>query len=258
GRYLTLLPLEKKRGLVHFFGLKSGSQEEVKGSDNPEDDSKQADVGHPPLGEISASKENGDPILGPRQVHSDRVRVHRRGEPLPADDPMGHDGVISDVPGLWLRVVTADCVPLLFYDGIKQVGGAVHAGWRGSLARISEKTLQLMQGAFGSRPEDVSVGIGPSIGPCCYEVGEEVIDALSKEFIGWDSWVSKNGNQKGYLDLRKMNRELLVQAGVLEDHIAVAGLCTYCQPELFFSYRRDGAGRGKMFSGLMVQKGSVW
>lgn len=241
GPILSLLPLENKNGLKHFFGLKGNGN---KLSDWPGKSPK-----NDPL-DIE-----GGWVLKPRQVHSDRIRIHRKGEVVPFEDPRGHDGVVSDEKGLWLHVVTADCVPLLFYDPRREVGGAVHAGWRGSVAKISEKSISTLQKEYGCHPEDLLVGIGPSIGPCCYEVGEEVLDGLASEFTDWESWIKKKDHQKGLLDLWEMNRRQLVKGGVPEDHIFITGLCTYCRPELFFSYRREGPGMGKMVSGVMMQKG---
>lgn len=242
GPVLSLLPLQNRNGLQHFFGLKGNGSK-------PSDPLR----GSTKTGSLDME---GDRVLKLRQVHSDRIRIHRKGEEVPFEDTEGHDGVVSDEKGLWLHVFTADCVPLLFYDPHREVGGAVHAGWRGSVAKISEKTIGTLQKEFGCHPEDLLVGIGPSIGPCCYEVGGEVLDKLASAFTDWESWVFKKDPQKSFLNLWEMNRRQLVKGGLREDHIFTTGLCTYCRPELFFSYRRDGPGMGKMVSGVMIHKGS--
>ena len=234
GRYLSLFPHRLQGGVFHFFGLK------IEGEGK----------------EVHARGPQEGRFLRPRQAHSDRIRVHRRGEKLPEEDPKGHDAVISDEAGICLQVVTADCVPLLFYDPSKGVAGAVHAGWKGSLARISEKTIKALQREFGCQPRNIFVGIGPSIGPCCYEVGKEVSEAIIHHFHQWERFVKKRSTQNPFLDLWEMNRLQLLEQGVPEDQVIISGLCTRCRPDLFFSYRRDGPNAGRMHSGIRLQRES--
>jgi polyphenol oxidase len=176
-------------------------------------------------------------------------------------------------------VQTADCVPILLVDPKNRAVAAVHAGWRGTLARIVEKAIGRMQMQFGSRAEDLLAAIGPAIGGCCYEVGTEVAAAFSGQFANaaefFDElrtgdepnplqWLNMMppGHQpppkKVLLDLRKANRSQLEAAGVAAANIFVSDLCTACERELLFSYRKEGAQSGRMMAviGIREARGS--
>ncbi len=253
-RFLSLLPLQGQKDLFHYFGLKPAGKERGSGSSGQNVGSWGIIGETAPHGPSETSER---PVIPLRQVHSDRIRVHHREDALPGEDAVGHDAMISDGENVWLQVVTADCVPVLLYDPSMRVAGAVHAGWRGSTSNISGKAVGVMHKEFDCHPENLLIGIGPSIGPCCYEVGEEVLDALAGQLGNWESLVGRRQGQKGFLDLWEMNRQQLLREGVVEDRIFMAGLCTFCRPDLFFSYRREGPKAGRMFSGLVMHKRSV-
>jgi polyphenol oxidase len=164
-----------------------------------------------------------------RQVHGDTVL--RAGEAGPCGEG---DALLTSTSGLWVGIRTADCVPLLFADRRQHLVAAVHAGWRGTAARIAIKTLQ----AMGSAPEELRVAIGPSIGACCYEVGPEV----SAKF-------GRTG--KIHLDLVAENRKQLLGAGVPMSQIDAEPLCTRCGGD-FHSFRRDGERAGRMVSAIRI------
>jgi YfiH family protein len=182
-------------------------------------------------------------LVPTRQIHRDEI-VRVPG-PLYGcwSGQHGADGLITDVPGLFLMGYFADCVPVLAYDPVLRAVGLVHAGWRGALLRIAERLVAEMAGAFGTRPGDLCVGIGPAIGPCCYEVGEEVIAGV--EHLPEPEGLLRPGRPgHAYLDLWEANRRALLRAGVPPEQIEVAGLCTACQVDRFFSYRREGRLNG--------------
>ena len=208
-------------------------------------------------------------LITVRQIHSDVVNVCSR---TPAEPSPG-DAILCGQPGLLLGIQTADCVPILLADRHRRVVAAVHAGWRGTLARIAAKTLGRMQLEFRSRPEDVLAALGPAIGPCCYEVGPEVAQAFSGQFADAAEWfegpferlaTGEEPNplpwltmmppghepppERVQLDLRAANRWQLVHAGLDPRNIAVSTLCTGCRTDLFFSYRKEGGGTGRMMS----------
>ena len=137
-------------------------------------------------------------------------------------------------------VLAADCVPVLMYDSRMRVIAAVHAGWRGTVGRIAAQTVERMQDEFGCDPRDVIVGIGPSIGPCCFEVGEEVVEA------------AREGLGNYQLNLWEANRRQLRQVGVEDARIEVAGICTVCHHDQFFSYRGDRGNTGRFGAGIML------
>ncbi|HVV83739.1 MAG TPA: peptidoglycan editing factor PgeF [Kofleriaceae bacterium] len=173
-----------------------------------------------------------------KHVHG--TRVWRVGEPWP--EPPEFDGLVCDRPGPVLGAFAADCVPILFADPVARVCGAAHAGWRGTVAGVAERVVERMVEA-GARAADVRVALGPSIGPCCFEVGPEVVDAFRAR-MGDAPGLVVRGPRKDHIDLRVALAWSLAQAGVARAHVDAAPPCTRCNPERFFSYRRDGVEGG--------------
>jgi YfiH family protein len=186
-----------------------------------------------------------------KHVHG--VDVWRVGEPLP--DPPEFDGLVCDRPGPVLGAFAADCVPILFADPVARVCGAAHAGWRGRVAGVAERVVARMVEA-GARAADVRVALGPSIGPCCFEVGPEVADAFRAR-MGDVPGLVVAGPRKDHVDLRVALTWSLGQAGVDRAHVDAAPPCTRCNPDRFFSYRRDGLEGGVHmgFIGLAADAG---
>lgn len=137
----------------------------------------------------------------------------------------------------------ADCTPVLLADPRRRVVGVVHAGWRGSAVRAAGAAVERMAEAFGSQPGDIVAGIGPAIGPCCYEVGHDVVDAFGPERTSLF--------ESGKLDLWAANRQALVEAGVPDEQIEVAGVCTRCHADQFFSHRANGGQPAGRFAGVI-------
>jgi len=192
-----------------------------------------------------------DRLVRVRQVHGADVLVVRRGEPVP--DPGGPapvaDIIVSDDPGVALAVGVADCVPLLVADRRLGVAAAGHAGWRGTAAGVATVLVREMAARFGSRPGDLVAAVGPSVGACCYEVGDEVVAAYRA--AGHDEarigrWFARNGELRHRLDLWRATRDQLEAAGVPPHQIHLAALCTASHPDRFFSYRVEGAASGRM------------
>ncbi len=162
----------------------------------------------------------------------------------------GVDGLVSKTADLLLSVRTADCVPVLLYDPVNKVCAAVHAGWRGTVANITGNAVREMM-AHGCVPSNIYAAIGPCIGACCYEVGQEVYDAFARAGEFSCCFVLR-GNGKYLLDLTMANRLFLQRAGLLSAHIDAAEICTKCHENLFFSHRRMGAERGTMSAFITV------
>jgi hypothetical protein len=160
------------------------------------------------------------------------------------------DALITDVPDIMLVSFYADCVPIFYYDPIRQAAGLAHAGWKGTAKRIAARTVEQFRAAFGSEPEHIRAAIGPSIGQCCYEVDNRVIQAMQESGIT-EGWMQKS-NDKFMLDLREINRQILIEAGILPSHIEVTHLCTSCHVESFYSHRRDGGRTGRMASWIGI------
>ena len=181
-----------------------------------------------------------------KQVHSD-VSVYADGR---AGGRIGEgDALITDIPGVMLAVRTADCIPILLVDVRQRAVAAVHAGWRGTLRGLAAKTVETMAARFGSRPKDILAALGPGIGPCCYEVGAEVAIQFRDLF---PERTDLEGRTR--LDLAEANRRLLASAGLAGDRVCVAGLCTCCWPEEFFSWRRDRQNTQRMAAAIGIKK----
>ncbi|MEK6678372.1 MAG: peptidoglycan editing factor PgeF [Nitrospirota bacterium] len=187
------------------------------------------------------------------QTHSDAIFVHNAERRVSEADE-GFDAHITNNSGIAISVVTADCVPVLLIDRKKRIVAAVHAGWRGTAKRILQKTVKKMSDSFGSKPEDMIAGIGPSIGQCCYEVDEKVIEPMEKEFNYLNRFSVQKKENKWHIDLQMINREQLIETGLKPANINIVSLCTSCYPDMFYSYRRDGAGTGRMISVVMIKK----
>lgn len=183
----------------------------------------------------------------PRQTHTTNVRVIT--EEFVQADLQEVDAVVTHLRDFCLCVSTADCVPVLMYDREKQVVAAVHAGWRGTVGRIVEKTLEVMKTQYGTAGKDVVACIGPSISLEAFEVGDEVYAAFLE--AGFDMSRIARRYEKWHLDLWEANRLQLLAHGVLPEHIEVAGICTYNHCDDFFSARRLGIKSGRILSGIM-------
>ena len=157
------------------------------------------------------------------------------------------DGLITNIPGVTLVTQFADCVGLLFYDPVKKVIASSHAGWRGTVGKIGEKTVNMMCEHFGCNTDDICVGIAPSIGPCCFEVDSPVAEEFMKmQGIDLSSVIKNDGNGKYHIDLWLANYLTLITSGVKQENISVTDLCTKCHPDVFFSHRATEGKRGNL------------
>ena len=192
-------------------------------------------------------------VVTVRQVHGTEVLVlDQRSATVPksSTDAHGYDAIVTDQPGVLVTVETADCVPILLLDPVRGVSAAVHAGWRGTLGGIVPKTVAVMQNRFGCSLRSIRAAIGPSIGVCCYEVNGPVLGPMKRSFPYWAEVVEDVKGTKAHLDLRGFNRRQLEEVGIGPARIETVNLCTACHPDLFYSYRRDGARTGRMSSGI--------
>jgi YfiH family protein len=181
-----------------------------------------------------------------RHVHG--TNVWTVGQPV--GDDAEFDGLVCDQVGPVLGAFAADCIPLLFAEPEARICGAAHAGWRGTVAGVAGNVVARMQ-ELGASAGRIRVALGPSIGPCCFEVGPEVVDAFRAAFGDLPGLVVA-GPHKDHVDLRVAMRAALERAGVRPEHVDDAPPCTRCEAARFFSYRRDGreGGMHMAFIGL--------
>ena len=197
-------------------------------------------------------------LVSSLQVHGAAVRRvgrENRGEGFSKPKPAGADALVTNEPGVTLVIHTADCVPLFFLDPVKRAAGLAHAGWRGTAAEIGAETVRAMAREFGTDPEDLVCGIGPSIGPCCFEVDAPVYDVFAaKRELSPGEWTREDGGGKYRVDLWEANRRILMRAGVPERRIAVSGICTKCHADLLYSHRASGGKRGGLAAFLVLRE----
>ncbi|MEW6441512.1 MAG: peptidoglycan editing factor PgeF [bacterium] len=184
-----------------------------------------------------------------RQVHgADVVRIPSGRNPGPSGEPPRGDAQITDRPGTCLAILTADCLPVLLLDPDRPAVGAVHAGWRGTLQSICSHVVSEMRKAFSTRAARLRALLGPCIGACCYEVGEDVAHGFLGAFPEAVGCVRASGPNRWKVDLSELNRWQLLEAGLLPEHIGTSTLCTRCRPDLFFSFRGQGEAAGRQIS----------
>jgi hypothetical protein len=270
--------LAKLRWLVHGFSMRPGGESVLEGKrvlnlGFTDWDSRERVSAN--RAKFTAAIPAGDMnLVTLRQFHSDVIHV----ADAPSEVAPKADALATRAAGLLLGVQTADCVPILLADVRQRAVAAIHAGWRGTLARVAVKTLGRMQMEFGTRPRDVIAALGPAIGRCCYEVGSDVARSFAAQFPNAAEWFDGPFDQLAFgedplwlpwltmmppghvpppprvqLDLRAANRWQLMDAGVPENQIDVSDLCTACRRDLLFSYRRGGAKTGRMMAVIGVR-----
>ena len=197
-----------------------------------------------------------DRLMRVTQVHGNGVRLLKRGELLEDASEQTPDGdaIVSNQPGLALAVTVADCVPILLVDPARGAAAAIHAGWRGTCARVAPTAIEIMQREFGSNPADLIAAVGPSAGPDDYEVGESLVEAFlaaGHRRSEVDRWFIRS-SAKPHLDLWSANRDQLIASGVDATRVHVCGLSTVSHPEVFDSYRVAGERASRMAAVIVV------
>ncbi len=191
------------------------------------------------------------------QVHKDGIAIvgveDREKGIFKESDICEFDGLMTNEPRVALVTFYADCVPLFFLDPVQKVIALSHSGWRGTAARIGAKTIQKMHERYGTRMEDCLVGIGPSIGSCCFEVDLSVAEAFQNAFPQHPEIVTDGKRDKYYVDLWQANRLQLKDMGVPGENITIAGQCTCCHRDVFFSHRGDKGHTGSLAGILMLR-----
>ena len=222
-RLATVPALSSVPGLVHGFGQRGGPEPETR---------EETSVC------VRAALKGAGRLLLMRQVHGATVVT------APWEGTPEADAAVATDPGLLVGILTADCLPVLLVDPRRRAVAAVHAGWRGAASRVVARAVEALI-AGGSRPADLVAALGPGIGPCCYEVGEELRAAFGP---GADAFFRPGPGGRSHLDVRAANVRQLEDAGVRPGGFHHVEDCTSCREDLYYSYRRDGPGTGRMIS----------
>ena len=239
--------LSEEKGLLHFVSSGENGERSDLSFANPDA------LKNRQLLAKAVGFEMGQLTLG-EQTHSTHVTVVRAEERGRGGcDNLSRfpdtDALVTAEKGICLMVLTADCVPVLLYDPVCRVIAAVHAGWKGTVGKIVVRTLEVMRKEWGCRPENILAAIGPSIGKCCFEVGDEVAARFMEQ--GFPGVVSQNGDSL-HVDLWKANEIQLLSEGIREFHIESAHVCTRCHAHTFFSYR-GGDSLARFGTGIMLK-----
>lgn len=254
--YLTFSILEETGLVRHLFstrmgGISGGIFSSMNLSYTRGDDEGAVDENYRRIAGVLGCRM--EDIVCSDQTHTTNIRIvdeKDRGKGIICPkDYTDIDGLVTNVPGIVLATFYADCVPLFFIDTKKKAVGLSHSGWRGTVGRMGQRTLEAMYQAFGTRPGDVTAAIGPSICQECYEVSEDVAEAFRKEFCGpgqEEALLTDKGNGKYQLDLWSANRIVLEEAGIPADKIQVTDICTCCNPHYLFSHRASHGKRGNL------------
>ncbi|MFC3344138.1 peptidoglycan editing factor PgeF [Paenibacillus abyssi] len=201
------------------------------------------------------------------QVHGCRVRQvtsadRGSGRENRAGAIADCDALMTNETGVLLTSFYADCVPIYYVDPVCRVIALAHAGWKGTVLEIARMTVESMKDAYGSEPKDIFAAIGPSIGQCCYEVDQPVIERveplvqrLSTELeVSPAEMMLENGEGKARLNLKEINRQIMIKAGILPTHIELTERCTGCRTDLFFSHRMEDGKTGRMVSWIGMKE----
>ena len=197
-----------------------------------------------------------DKLLMPHQVHLTEIaRIDEELLCLSAEERRqkleGIDAIMTNLRGVCIGVSTADCIPILLYDKKRHAACAIHAGWRGTVSRIAEKTVIRMGDSFGSIPSDIIAQIGPGISLDSFEVGDEVYDAFAE--AGFEMASISERRSKWHIDLPACNKLQLLATGVKPENVRMSGVCTYKAHNTFFSARRLGINSGRIFTAIMMK-----
>mgnify|MGYP001060303380 CR=1 FL=1 len=259
--YLVFPKLEETGVVEHLFttrtgGVSNGIYSTMNLSFSRGDDLECVRENYRRIGEVLGT--DPEHMVASKQTHTTNIHLVTKADagngitrPSVYDDI---DGLATDIPGIALVTFYADCVPLYFVDPVHRAIGLAHSGWRGTVNRMGEVTLQRMKEAFGTRPSDVWTAIGPSICQDCYEVSEDVAQEFISAFEGWadNRLLYRKENGKYQLNLWRANELVLLESGVPKDRIAVTDICTCCNPQVLFSHRASKGKRGNLGAFLQL------
>jgi len=185
-----------------------------------------------------------------QQIHQDNIALVdenylKKDCLLPTNAIPETDALVTDVPGITLMIRCADCAPLLFYDPKTHTVAIAHAGWKGTLEQIGRKTVEVLVNHYHCQPQHILAAIGPSIGPCCYQISSTMANHALKKLPWAQEYIRASSDDGLYFNLGQANRKQLKSAGIKDEHLCCAGLCTSCNLDIFFSYRKEKGVTGR-------------
>ena len=253
--YMTASHISAKHCFTtRYGGVSTGSLASMNLGENRGDDPANVIENYRRLGEATGIRT--DHMAFTRQVHGDQVRIVTEADvhTIMGGVPYDADGIVTNIPGLAIIAFVADCVPLLLHDPVNKVAGAVHCGWRSTVADIMKNAVDKMT-ELGGDPKEMRAAIGASIGYCCFEVGGEVPEAVTALLDGDCEGIIRDGEKEGkfYVDLREAIARRLVQLGLQRDNILVSEECTMCSHDKYWSHRYTQGNRGSQAALIMLE-----
>ena len=227
-----------ERGFVHFFGTRQ---------------SPASLMNNVQVGGVASVPPDYPYVISLKQVHGTQTLVCDNPEDLKISGTLEGDALVTSCSNVLLVVRTADCVPVLLADIERKAVAAVHAGWRGTVGGIVQKTMSGLTEQYGTKPTDLRAAIGPSIGACCFEVDGPVMGPIKKQWSSVSEVLRPISATHAMLDLKRLIYHQLREAGVPAEAIRQSTHCTHCDDTRYFSYRREGRVNGTMSSGIMIQ-----
>jgi len=194
-------------------------------------------------------------IVRGKQIHDNKVKIVTKDDVCGFERNLhGFDGYITNSSDVVLVTFHADCAPLFFVDVKNKAIGLAHSGWKGTAKKIGKSVVEAMADTFGSNPKDIVAAIGPSIGKCCFQVDKPVVEVFEKTMDFAEKYIYDDNEQGKYkLDLWEINREIMVESGILPENIEITNRCTMCEDEIFYSHRRMGGKRGSLAAFMGVK-----
>ncbi|HHV29711.1 MAG TPA: peptidoglycan editing factor PgeF [Clostridium sp.] len=252
--------LKYENVITHCFttrrgGVSEGQYESLNMAFNKTDDRRNVEENYKRV--ASALNLDIESMVFSNQVHQNRIRVvteEDRGKGIIREsDIIGYDGLVTNSKEVTLVTFYADCVPVFLFDPEKTVISIAHSGWRGTAMGISKEAVGKMKEVFSCEPRNIVAAVGPSIGKCCFEVGDEVYDEF-KSKIEWSTEYCDRKDKKWHFDLKAIIKKTLLDEGVREENIVFSEICTKCNKDIFFSHRGDNGKTGTM-AGIMKVNG---
>ena len=258
--YLTFPGFEQFNNLSHLFstrngGISTGCYESLNFAFREEDLKSNVHHHYQQLAEILGTNE--DHLITSAQTHTANIRIVTRadcGKGLTKEKDFSDiDGLITNETEIGIITAHADCNAIFFYDPVEKVIGLAHSGWSGTLENIVAAMIKLMKEQFKCLPQNIHVGIGPSLCQNCFEVDFDVSNQFMKACALYEPYIQIS-QSKAYIDLREIIHLQLDQTGILQTKISQMDLCTKCHPELFYSHRRQGIHRGVMVAAMILHE----